>query len=179
MPEFITAQPAPQPDHTPGWRAPPDLAPPALVPLTPAEIGRLAELRVMPGLSPDLAAERDALALREGAPLPPGPAGKPDPAQADALRAEVWAHLVGLVEQIVNTVPQLHGLATRAAAMRAAWDSSVYHESPPPEDPPPSYESLPYGATRQEIEDRVKMLEGLPKLSDEQVAELARLKSTL
>lgn len=103
----------------------------------------------------------------------------PDPAQVEALRAEVWAHLVGLVEQIVNTVPQLHGLATRAAAMRAAWDSSVYHESPPPEDPPPSYESLPYGATRQEIEDRVKMLEGLPKLSDEQVAELARLKSTL
>jgi hypothetical protein len=109
----------------------------------------------------------------------PPPVEKPDPKQVEAYLAETWAHVVGLVEQVVGTLPQLHGLAGRAAAMRASFDAALFHAGPPPEAPPPSYEALPFGATRQEIEDRVKMLEALPRLSDEQTVELARLKSTL
>jgi hypothetical protein len=109
----------------------------------------------------------------------PPPAEKPDPKKVEALMAEAWGHVVGLVEQIVGTAPQLHSLTSRVAAMRAAYDAAIFHANPPVEEPPPSYEVLPYAATKQEIEDRVKMLEALPKLSDEQTVELARLKSTL
>jgi hypothetical protein len=167
MPDFIPAKPA----ATGGPASPAD---PSVVPLTDVERARMAELRAMPPpLSPENTIELDKLVEREAAPPPP------DPKKVEAYLAETWAHLVGLVEQVVGTLPQLHGLAGRAAAMRAAFDAALFHAGPPPEAPPPSYEALPFGATRQEIEDRVKMLEALPRLSDEQTVELARLKSTL
>ena len=107
-------------------------------------------------------------------------APQPDPAKVEAYVAETWGHVVGLIEQIAGTVPQLHSLTGRVAAMRAAYDAAVFHAGPPAEAPPPSYEALPYGATRQEIEDRVKMLENMTGLlSAEQEQELRRLKSTL
>jgi hypothetical protein len=132
----------------------------------------------MPEFIPAKPAATDAPVSADPAPVEL-PAEKPDPKQVEAYLAETWAHLVGLVEQVVGTLPQLHGLAGRAAAMRASFDAALFHAGPPPEAPPPSYEALPFGATRQEIEDRVKMLEALPRLSDEQTVELARLKSTL
>ncbi len=112
------------------------------------------------------------------APVPPPPE-KPDPAKAEAFRAEAWGYVVSLIEQIAETLPQLHGLQARIAAMRAAWDAAVFHESTLPPPPPPAYEALPYGATAKEIEDRIKMLEGLKSRSEEQEIELTRLKGTL
>ena len=58
-------------------------------------------------------------------------APQPDSTQVEAFMAQAFGHVVVLIEQIAGTVPQLHSLTGRVAAMRAAYDAAVFHASPP------------------------------------------------
>ncbi len=97
--------------------------------------------------------------------LPPAPEPvTPDPAKADALMAESFGHLVALVEGIVASVPMLHNLSARAAAMRASFDKALFHNSPPAPPPPPPRDPA-----------RVAILEDIPVRTQAEDAELKAL----
>ncbi len=94
---------------------------------------------------------------------PNGPQ-KPDPAKADLLMADSFGHLVALVEGIVASVPMLHNLSARAAAMRASFDKALFHNSPPAPPPPPPRDPA-----------RVAILEDIPVRTQAEDAELKAL----
>ncbi len=59
---------------------------------------------------------------------PPNP---PDPAKVAGLVLEALTHMAALIESVQNSVPMLHSLGGRVAAMRAAVNAALYHSSPP------------------------------------------------
>lgn len=104
--------------------------PPVLEPLTPAEVGKLAEQRADPDQHPDA-----DLMAREGVPIPE-PEVKRDPALVGPITIDLLTSIIGLLVAIVGTAPMLHGSAAQGAQLRDALDRLIYHATPEAEKPP-------------------------------------------
>lgn len=102
-----------------------DDPPPPLAPLTPAEVGKLAEQRADPAQEPD-----PDLVAREGVDQPPlGPEDR-DPEKVIPTLMEVVDHICALLAQIISVVPMAHNHAGRLDQMREAMGRLVLHSSP-------------------------------------------------
>jgi hypothetical protein len=115
------------PDHTADDQAPP--------PLTETEAARLEALGAKDSLTATEMARADALQAKldahvavAGQAAAEGPLD--DPERAAAHAHEAIGHMVVLIEGIVASVPMLHHLGGRVAAMRAAFDKAHSAETP-------------------------------------------------
>ena len=126
-----------------------DREPPPLLPLTPHEIGRLAELRATPTMSVDESKEMASLATREYVPQPPPPPAKPDPEKVPGLTLDVMGGVIGMIERIVGSVPQLHAMQGTVAALRQTYQDLYFNATPPVEMPPPQGDAVPNQSTER------------------------------
>ena len=126
-----------------------------------------------PTMSVDESKEMASLATREYVPQPPPPPAKPDPEKVPGLTLDVMGGVIGMIERIVGSVPQLHAMQGTVAALRQTYQDLYFNATPPVEMPPPQGD-----AERQVIDrnNRIEALDRVPVRTQAQEEEYTRLR---